>query len=79
MSTQSDFRALVCALCVRIVALALVCVFAENVAIWLYLLSPYSVIIRPDQFVLWGIVLCVTIVIALAGVVILAFLDPDER
>ena len=78
MTHWNEFKMLLHFLCVRIVVLAIICVFAENMAMWLYLLSPYSVIISPPQIILMLKILGWTLLIAFAGVVALAFLESKE-
>jgi hypothetical protein len=56
----------------------LVCVFAENIAVWLYLISPFGTVISVSQLLLVMKVLSVTILLAFAGVVALAFLEPKD-
>ncbi len=77
-SQKSDFRTLLYAVCSRFVVLMLICVFAENLAIFLYLLSPYSRVISVSQFIFFSKILCVTFLLAFAGFVALKYLQPSE-
>ncbi|TSC61552.1 MAG: hypothetical protein G01um101448_1133 [Parcubacteria group bacterium Gr01-1014_48] len=77
MQERSDFRTLLFALCMRFVAIMLVCVFAENIAIWTYLLSPFGTVISIPQFLFAVKILSATVFLAFAGVVVLAFLEQD--
>ncbi len=79
MRQESDLRVLLYFLCVRIVSLAIVCVFAENMALWIYLLSPYSAVISVPQIVLMMKILGCTLLIIFAGIVALVFLENSSE